>query len=130
MVGGFDPIYFTGEERLTRDHLDYHGSMAAYAAAKAKLFKRPELKLAVLNADDALARLMLTGMQRGVRVLAMGRDDVATLRVLDVFPEPLGPRSTTSSPAGMRSSSLLPSSYSIRRMIGITTTPMFAKSTM
>ena len=66
-------------------------STTAYAAAKAKLFKRPELKLAVLNADDALARLMLAGMQRGVRVLAMGRDEVATLRVLDVFPEPLGP---------------------------------------
>ncbi|RUA22918.1 hypothetical protein DSL92_03075 [Billgrantia gudaonensis] len=26
---------------LSRDHLDYHGSMAAYAAAKARLFRRP-----------------------------------------------------------------------------------------
>src|SRR5699024_11936509 len=44
---------------LSRDHLDYHGSMAAYAAAKARLFRRSELRLAVVNADDPLARLML-----------------------------------------------------------------------
>ncbi|SEK99983.1 UDP-N-acetylmuramoylalanyl-D-glutamate--2,6-diaminopimelate ligase [Atopomonas hussainii] len=38
---------------LSRDHLDYHGSMQAYAAAKAKLFQRPELRARVLNLDDA-----------------------------------------------------------------------------
>lgn len=37
---------------LSRDHLDYHGDMESYAAAKAKLFSRPELQLAVLNGDD------------------------------------------------------------------------------
>lgn len=41
---------------LTRDHLDYHGSMAAYAAAKEKLFRWPGLRLAVLNLDDAFGR--------------------------------------------------------------------------
>lgn len=39
---------------LSRDHLDYHGSMDAYAAAKAKLFFWPTLKCAVLNLDDVL----------------------------------------------------------------------------
>ncbi|MCF8177742.1 MAG: UDP-N-acetylmuramoyl-L-alanyl-D-glutamate--2,6-diaminopimelate ligase [Sulfuritalea sp.] len=38
---------------LTRDHLEYHGSMAAYAAAKEALFHRPGLSAAVLNLDDA-----------------------------------------------------------------------------
>lgn len=102
--GRVNGCHFTvaGYTNLSRDHLDYHGSMAAYAAAKAKLFKRPELSLAVLNADDALARLMLAGMQRGVRVLAMGRDEVATLRVIDVFPEPLGQVAVIATPDGER----------------------------
>ncbi|MHB1591082.1 MAG: UDP-N-acetylmuramoyl-L-alanyl-D-glutamate--2,6-diaminopimelate ligase [Sulfuricella sp.] len=37
---------------LSRDHLDYHGDMASYAAAKAGLFAWPELQYAVLNMDD------------------------------------------------------------------------------
>ncbi|MDR2613849.1 MAG: UDP-N-acetylmuramoyl-L-alanyl-D-glutamate--2,6-diaminopimelate ligase, partial [Candidatus Accumulibacter sp.] len=38
---------------LTRDHLDYHGSMENYAAAKERLFHWPRLRLSVLNLDDA-----------------------------------------------------------------------------
>lgn len=60
---------------LSRDHLDYHGSMAAYAAAKALLFRRQALELAVVNADDPLARLMLAGLPAGVRVLAVSSDE-------------------------------------------------------
>ena len=37
---------------LTRDHLDYHGSMELYGAAKARLFDMPGLRAAVLNLDD------------------------------------------------------------------------------
>ena len=37
---------------LTRDHLDYHGTMEAYAEAKARLFRWPRLRLAVINLDD------------------------------------------------------------------------------
>lgn len=37
---------------LTRDHLDYHGSMEAYGAAKARLFERESLHFAVVNFDD------------------------------------------------------------------------------
>ena len=45
----FDVALFTN---LTRDHLDYHGDMASYEAAKIKLFEWPHLKTAVLNLDD------------------------------------------------------------------------------
>ncbi len=41
---------------LTRDHLDYHGTMEAYGTAKAKLFAWPGLDSAVLNLDDAFGR--------------------------------------------------------------------------
>jgi UDP-N-acetylmuramoyl-L-alanyl-D-glutamate--2,6-diaminopimelate ligase len=45
----FDVAIFTN---LTRDHLDYHGDMASYEAAKLKLFEWPGLKTAVVNLDD------------------------------------------------------------------------------
>ncbi|MDP1693497.1 MAG: UDP-N-acetylmuramoyl-L-alanyl-D-glutamate--2,6-diaminopimelate ligase [Burkholderiaceae bacterium] len=38
---------------FTRDHLDYHGSMEAYWAAKRRLFSWPGLRAAVINVDDA-----------------------------------------------------------------------------
>jgi len=38
---------------FTRDHLDYHGTMAAYWAAKRRLFDWPGLRAAVVNVDDA-----------------------------------------------------------------------------
>ncbi|MCK9535244.1 MAG: UDP-N-acetylmuramoyl-L-alanyl-D-glutamate--2,6-diaminopimelate ligase [Pseudomonas sp.] len=41
---------------LTRDHLDYHGSMQAYAQAKARLFSWPGLRATVLNLDDTFGR--------------------------------------------------------------------------
>ena len=44
---------------LTRDHLDYHGSMEDYAAAKEKLFKWPRLRLAIVNLDDDFGRVLM-----------------------------------------------------------------------
>ncbi len=56
----FDAAVFTN---LTQDHLDYHGTMDAYAGAKAKLFT--QLKpggWAVLNADDPASEQMKEAM--------------------------------------------------------------------
>lgn len=44
---------------LTRDHLDYHHTMDAYAAAKAKLFIWPGLRAAVINHDVAFGLQLL-----------------------------------------------------------------------
>ena len=58
---------------LTRDHLDYHGSMEAYGASKAKLFHWDGLKHAVINADDAFGRQLAAGIDASrTRVITYG----------------------------------------------------------
>lgn len=44
---------------LTRDHLDYHGGMQAYGAAKRRLFEQNDLQAMVINADDAFGSELL-----------------------------------------------------------------------
>jgi UDP-N-acetylmuramoyl-L-alanyl-D-glutamate--2,6-diaminopimelate ligase len=46
----FDIGVFTN---LSRDHLDYHGDMASYGAAKKRLFSFPSLQFSLINLDDA-----------------------------------------------------------------------------
>ncbi len=46
---------------LTRDHLDYHASMEAYGAAKARLFAFPGLRHLVVNIGDAYAAILRPG---------------------------------------------------------------------
>ncbi|MCB1575676.1 MAG: UDP-N-acetylmuramoyl-L-alanyl-D-glutamate--2,6-diaminopimelate ligase, partial [Xanthomonadales bacterium] len=61
---------------LTRDHLDYHGSMERYAEAKAKLFEFPDIEASIINLDDnfglALARRLVS---RGARVIGYTQID-------------------------------------------------------
>ncbi|HEV3009829.1 MAG TPA: UDP-N-acetylmuramoyl-L-alanyl-D-glutamate--2,6-diaminopimelate ligase [Burkholderiales bacterium] len=54
---------------LTHDHLDYHGTMSKYAAAKAKLFDMPGLGAAVLNLDDALGAELARRLAGRVRTI-------------------------------------------------------------
>lgn len=58
---------------LSRDHLDYHGDMASYAAAKARLFDWAGLRHAVLNLDDPFGGQMQAHLQgKPVEVLGYG----------------------------------------------------------
>ena len=71
-VGGvrFHTAAFTN---LTRDHLDYHGTMAAYAEAKARLFAWPGLAVRVINVDDEFgARLARKASDSQLIVTARG----------------------------------------------------------
>jgi UDP-N-acetylmuramoyl-L-alanyl-D-glutamate--2,6-diaminopimelate ligase len=83
----FDVAVFTN---LSRDHLDYHGDMAAYGAAKAKLFAWPGLRAAVVNLDDDHGRAIHGALRADVRadVRAIGVSSRgaggATLRAEDV----------------------------------------------
>lgn len=62
----FDIAVFTN---LTRDHLDYHGTMEAYGAAKSKLFQFPSLKYAVYNGDDEFGLQLLAQHPSHVQAL-------------------------------------------------------------
>ncbi|MES9873760.1 MAG: UDP-N-acetylmuramoyl-L-alanyl-D-glutamate--2,6-diaminopimelate ligase [Candidatus Sedimenticola sp. PURPLELP] len=54
---------------LSRDHLDYHGTMESYEAAKRRLFFMPGLNCAVLNMDDAFGRTLAAELPAGVRCI-------------------------------------------------------------
>ncbi|PLQ01704.1 UDP-N-acetylmuramoyl-L-alanyl-D-glutamate--2,6-diaminopimelate ligase [Cupriavidus pauculus] len=65
---------------LTQDHLDYHGTMAEYEAAKALLFQWDGLRAAVINRDDAMGGRLLAGNAAGVsapQVIEYGIDGKA-----------------------------------------------------
>jgi len=58
---------------LTRDHLDFHGDMESYAAAKQSLFEWERLKYAVLNLDDAFGAELAERLQDApVEVIGYG----------------------------------------------------------
>jgi UDP-N-acetylmuramoyl-L-alanyl-D-glutamate--2,6-diaminopimelate ligase len=59
----FDTAVFTN---LTRDHLDYHGTLEAYGDAKARLFRMPGLGRAVINAGDAFGRTLVERLEPGL----------------------------------------------------------------
>ncbi|MGM0632664.1 MAG: UDP-N-acetylmuramoyl-L-alanyl-D-glutamate--2,6-diaminopimelate ligase [Pseudomonadota bacterium] len=63
------PFHTAVFTNLTRDHLDYHESMDAYAEAKRKLFLGDALKVAVINADDPYGTFMLNALPPRIRVL-------------------------------------------------------------
>ena len=59
---------------LSRDHLDYHGTMQAYAEAKAKLFAWPDLGCRVLNLDDDFGR-QLAAEKHDSRLISYSLED-------------------------------------------------------
>jgi UDP-N-acetylmuramoyl-L-alanyl-D-glutamate--2,6-diaminopimelate ligase len=59
---------------ISRDHLDYHGTMEAYRTAKRRLFLLPGLQHAVINGDDGFGRELLATLPPGVRGWSYGLD--------------------------------------------------------
>lgn len=71
-VDDFAVAVFTN---LSRDHLDYHGTMEAYAGAKRRLFTGRKLQAAVLNLDDACSAATRTQLASGVDCLTWSISD-------------------------------------------------------
>ena len=98
----FDVGIFTN---LTQDHLDFHGTMQEYAAAKARLFRRlgtdrtkPGEAGAVLNAEDAWAPVVAAGTR--ARVIRYALEGEADLQVRASEFTLAGIRATVDSPWG------------------------------
>ncbi|MBD1203685.1 MAG: UDP-N-acetylmuramoyl-L-alanyl-D-glutamate--2,6-diaminopimelate ligase [Rhodobacteraceae bacterium] len=73
-----------GFTNFTQDHLDYHGTMEAYFAAKAELFGRvlPPEAVAVVNLNDPHgARMAEVAAARGQRVITVGHGAGCDLRI-------------------------------------------------
>lgn len=73
-VDDFTAAVFTN---LTRDHLDYHGSMAAYGAAKCKLFTGERLQVALVNLDDPFSAEILRSLPEYVQAWTWSLRDPA-----------------------------------------------------
>lgn len=74
----FDVAVFTN---LSRDHLDYHGDMQRYGAAKARLFQRPGLKAAVINLDDGFGATLAGTLAQDVQLVGVSAHGAAGARV-------------------------------------------------
>lgn len=85
-LNGVD-IEIAAYSNLSRDHLDYHGTLEAYAEAKSRLFKFPSLKVAIINVDDAHADVMLdaaSSNQSHPKVLTYSTSKVADYQVFGI----------------------------------------------
>lgn len=74
----FEVAAFTN---LSRDHLDFHGSMDRYAAAKSRLFTELSPSKAVINLDDPLGRTLAE--TTAARVTGVARNHPAELQALE-----------------------------------------------
>ncbi|GFE96333.1 MULTISPECIES: UDP-N-acetylmuramoyl-L-alanyl-D-glutamate--2,6-diaminopimelate ligase [unclassified Gluconobacter] len=83
-----------GFSNLTRDHLDYHGTITAYRTAKLRLFEEllPTNGIAAVNADmdpETLNALQALAAQRAMTLRTVGKTGTA-LRLLETTPTPTG----------------------------------------
>lgn len=87
-------LHAAGFTNLTRDHLDYHGTMGAYRAAKLRLFETllPAQGVAAANAEmegETLAALREIAARRGLPLLTVGETG-KSVRLLRQQPLPDG----------------------------------------
>lgn len=86
---------------LTRDHLDYHGDMAHYGAAKQKLFTDFPLRHAVINLSDPFAASLIRALPKEVSLITYSVDNSqANVWVSDIRVERGGMQAKLHTPWG------------------------------
>jgi UDP-N-acetylmuramoyl-L-alanyl-D-glutamate--2,6-diaminopimelate ligase len=68
--GRVNGVHFKGAvfTNISRDHLDYHGSMENYLQAKLALLQTPDLAFVVVNLDDAYSEQIMAAVPATVKV--------------------------------------------------------------
>ena len=80
-------IEIAAYSNLSRDHLDYHKTLEAYAEAKSRLFKFASLKVAIINIDDEHANVMLDASRQNPaqpKILTYSTRQAADYQVKDI----------------------------------------------
>jgi UDP-N-acetylmuramoyl-L-alanyl-D-glutamate--2,6-diaminopimelate ligase len=88
---------------LTQDHLDYHGTMERYFAAKTRLFEgvgAPPPRVAVINVDDVAGRRLLPGVDRS-QVVTYGLKGEGDFRAEEIRMRAGGTRFRMATPVGV-----------------------------
>lgn len=69
-----DALYFKAAvfTNLSRDHLDYHGTIKKYVLTKWRLFNKLHVENYIINADDFIGRQWLSCLSQAVAVTIMG----------------------------------------------------------
>ncbi len=93
----FDAAVFTN---LSRDHLDYHGSMEAYEQAKRRLFTDCKPRFVVINHDDPAGKALSRHVAKSTQVLSYGTNGSTELRASIVDMDSSGMTLSIASPWG------------------------------
>lgn len=108
------PFHTAVFTNLSREHLDYHGSMRAYAAAKQRLFETSGLAMAVINTDDETGAEILSKLKGKVTTVAchrgshsLGADEFICIQSLEQRPQGLSVQFSSSWGKGEINSHLL-----------------------
>lgn len=106
---------------FTQDHLDYHGTMEAYWAAKAELFRWPGLQAAVVNIDDEKGAELAQSLAGGALDLwTLSCERQARLRAVDIGYDAGGLRFTVEEGGQSHTlSTQLVGQYNVSNLLGV-----------
>jgi UDP-N-acetylmuramoyl-L-alanyl-D-glutamate--2,6-diaminopimelate ligase len=106
---------------LTRDHLDYHGTMEEYEAAKRLLFAGELAERGVVNADDDAGARILSSAS--IPMTSFGRSEGADVRVVDVVATRAGSRFVcTAGGERFDATVRIPGGYNVSNALGVLAT--------
>lgn len=106
---------------LTQDHLDYHGSMAAYGKAKARLFAWHGLRAAVINIDDPQGAALAAELAaRGLDLWTVSCKRAARLQASDIHHDAQGLSfAVREGPLSHRLQTRLIGLYNVSNLLGV-----------